>query len=107
MCHIAITTRSNFLMEAMSWGRCSLKASERPCCNCQLSIRYRGAPQKLRSTEAHRYQRLDLALELPAESLRRALRNILSRCELGPDGSDPLSDEDVATGCCRDGPART
>src|SRR5258708_4825435 len=28
--------------------------------------------------------KFDLALELPAESLRRALRNILSRCELGP-----------------------
>jgi hypothetical protein len=40
--------------------------------------------KKLRSTEAHRHQQLDLALELPAESLRRALRNILSRCELGP-----------------------
>src|SRR5258705_12000001 len=31
-----------------------------------------------------RHQQLDLAMELPAESLRRALRNILSRCELGP-----------------------
>src|SRR6476660_3892181 len=60
------------------------EASERVCCNCQLSIRYRSAPQKLRSTEAHRHQQLDLALELPAESHRRALRNILLRCELGP-----------------------
>ena len=40
--------------------------------------------QKLRNTEAHRHQQLDLALELPAESLRRALRNALSRRELGP-----------------------
>jgi hypothetical protein len=38
----------------------------------------------LRSTEAHRHQQLDFALELPAESLRWALRNTLSRRDLGP-----------------------
>src|SRR5258707_15686395 len=50
--------------------------------------RQRGAAstrQNQRTCRAsHRYQQLDLALELPAESLRRALHNILSRCELAP-----------------------
>jgi hypothetical protein len=51
--------RASMPLQAPSTARRrNLFMSERRCCNCQLSIRYRGAPQKLRSTEAHRQQQL-------------------------------------------------